>query len=126
LIKTLEDKLTTAEAAARDQANTGIELARETNQKEIERLKYDLEQTQQMAQTNQSQIIQQGELIEQLQEKLNFVENQMIDIGILQSQAIEIRKRVLAAQQDLLAKVETIQNFQLIDQVLENISFREK
>jgi hypothetical protein len=51
----------------------------------------------------------------------------VIDIGIFQSQAIEIRKRVLATQQDLLAKVETIQNnCQLIDQVLENISFREK
>jgi small-conductance mechanosensitive channel len=80
-----------------------------------------------MAQNNQSQISQQGELIGKLQAKLNFVESQMIDIGIFQSQAIEIRKRVLAAQQDLLAKVETIQNHcQLIDQVLENISFREK
>ena len=80
-----------------------------------------------MAQTIQSQISQQGELIGQLYAKLNFTENQMIDIGIFQSQAIEIWKRVLATQQDLLAKVETIQNhYQLIDQVLENISFREK
>jgi hypothetical protein len=51
----------------------------------------------------------------------------VIDIGIFQSQAKEIQKRVSAAQQDLLAKVETIQNnCQLIDQVLENISFKEK
>jgi hypothetical protein len=56
LIKTLEDKLATAEATARDQVNTGIELAREIDQKEIERLKSDLEQTQKMAQTSQSQI----------------------------------------------------------------------
>jgi hypothetical protein len=80
-----------------------------------------------MAQTNESQISQQGELIGKLQAKLNFAESQMIDIGIFQSQAIEIRKRVSAGQQDLLAKVETIQNhYQLIDQVLEKISFREK
>jgi hypothetical protein len=80
-----------------------------------------------MAQTNKSQIIQQGELIGKLQAKLNFGESQMIDIRIFQSQAIEIQKRVSGAQQDLLAKVETIQNhYQLIDQVLENISFREK
>jgi chromosome segregation ATPase len=110
LIKTLEAKLATAEAAARDQANTGIEQARAADQKEIERLKSDLEQTQQAAQTSQSQISQQEELIGQLQAKLNFAESQVIDIGIFQSQAIEIRKRVSATQQDLLAKVETIQN----------------
>jgi hypothetical protein len=127
LIKTLEAKLATTEAAARDQANTGIEQARATDQKEIERLKSDLEQTQQAAQTSQSQISQQEELIGQLQAKLNFVESQVIDIGIFQSQAIEIRKRVSAAQQDLLAKVETIQNLcQIIDQVLEDISLRER
>jgi hypothetical protein len=66
-------------------------------------------------------------LIGQLHAKLNLSESQMIDIEIFQSQAIEIRKRVSVAQQDLLAKMETIQNHcQLIYQVLENISFREK
>jgi hypothetical protein len=80
-----------------------------------------------VVQTSQSQKSQQEELIEQLQDKLNFVESQVIDIGIFKSQAIEIRKTVSTTQQDLLAKVETIQNnCQLIDQVLENISFREK
>jgi hypothetical protein len=42
LIKTLEDKLDTTKATAIDQANTCIDLARATNQKEIERLKSDL------------------------------------------------------------------------------------
>jgi hypothetical protein len=47
----------------------------------------------------------------------------MIDIGIFQSQAIEIQKRISTTQQGLLAKVETIQNHcQLIDQALERIS----
>jgi hypothetical protein len=127
LIKTLEAKLATTEETARDQGNTGIEQARVADQKEIEQLKSDLEQTHQAAQTNQSQISQQEELIAQLQTKLNFAKSHMIDIGIFQSQAIEIQKRVSATQQGLLAKVETIQNHcQLIDQVLENISFREK
>jgi hypothetical protein len=49
LIKTLEAKLVTAEAVARDQANSGIEQARAADQKEIERLKTDLKQTQQVA-----------------------------------------------------------------------------
>jgi hypothetical protein len=123
----LEAKLATTEATVRDQVNTGLELVRAADQKEIERLKSDLEQTQLSAQTSQSQISQQEELIGQLQEKLNFAESQVIDIGIFQSQAIEIRKRVSAAQQDLLAKVETIQNHcQNIDQVLEDISLRER
>ena len=43
LIKTLEAKLATVEAAAKDQANIGIEQARVADQKEIERLKSDLE-----------------------------------------------------------------------------------
>jgi hypothetical protein len=58
---------------------------------------------------------------------LNFAESQVIDIGIFKSQAIEIRKRVLVAQQDLLVKVEAIQNHcQTIDQVLKDISLRER
>ena len=66
-------------------------------------------------------------MIEQLQAKLDFVESQVIDIGIFQFQAIEIRKRVSVSQQGLLAKVETIQNnCQLIDWVFENLSLREK
>ena len=43
LIKTLEAKLATAEAAAKEQANTGLEQARVVDQKEIERLKSNLE-----------------------------------------------------------------------------------
>jgi hypothetical protein len=45
LIKTLEAKLATTEATATDQANTSLEQARVVDQKEIERLKADLEQT---------------------------------------------------------------------------------
>ena len=49
LIKTLEAKLATIKAAAKYQTNTGIEQARVADQKEIEWLKTDLEQTQLMA-----------------------------------------------------------------------------
>jgi hypothetical protein len=127
LIKTLEVKLATTEATAKDQANTTLEQAIIDDQKEIEHLKVDLKQTQLMAQISQIQISQQGELIKKLCAKLEFVESQVIDIGIFQSQAIEIRKRLSTAQQGLLVKVETIQsNCQLIDQVLENLSLRER
>jgi DNA repair exonuclease SbcCD ATPase subunit len=127
LIRTLEAKLATTEENARDQVNTGLEQARAADQKEIERLRSDLEQIHQSAQTSQAQVSQQEELIRQLQVKLNSAESQVIDIGIFKSQAIEIRKRVSVAQQDLLAKVEAIQNHcRTIDQVLEDISLRER
>ena len=58
---------------------------------------------------------------------MNSVESQVIDIRISKSQAIEVQKRVSVAQQDLLAKVEAIQNhFQTIDQALKDISLRER
>jgi hypothetical protein len=58
---------------------------------------------------------------------LNSVKSQVIDIRIFKSQAIEIQKRLSVAQQDLLAKVEAIENHcRTIDQVLEDISLRER
>jgi hypothetical protein len=81
----------------------------------------------QSAQVSQTQVNQQEEKIRQLQSKLISVENQVIDIMTFQSQATEIRKKVEMAQQNLLAKVEAIQNhFQTIDQVLKDISLRER
>jgi hypothetical protein len=127
LITTLETKLSIAEVATTDQESATLEKARIKDQKEIEWLKVDLEQTQLKVQMSQTQISQQGELIDQLRAKLEFVESQVIDIGIFQSQVIEIRKRLSSAQQGVLEKVETIQSsFQLIDQVLENLSLKER
>jgi uncharacterized protein YoxC len=81
----------------------------------------------QLAQISQTQVSQQEEQIKLLQSKLISVENQVIDITIFQSQAMEIRKKVEVAQQDLLAKVETIQNhFHTIEQALKDISLRER
>jgi hypothetical protein len=56
LIKTLEAKMDIVETAARDQTNTCIDQPRAADQKEIERLQSNLEQTQQVAQTIQLQI----------------------------------------------------------------------
>jgi hypothetical protein len=85
LIKTLEAKLATAEVVAKDQTSVTLEQARIEDQKEIEWLKVDLEQTQLKVQTIQTQISQEGELIDQLRANLKFSESQVIDIGIFQS-----------------------------------------
>jgi hypothetical protein len=54
-------------------------------------------------------------------------EKQVVDKEMFKSQAAEIRHKVLTTQQNLLAKVRTIQNhFRTIEQILENISLRER
>jgi hypothetical protein len=81
----------------------------------------------QSVQIKQAQVSQQEELIQQLQSKLISAENQAIDIDTFWYQATEIQQKVEIAQQGLLAKVEIIQNhFQTIDQVLKDISLRER
>jgi hypothetical protein len=97
------------------------------DKKEIELLKDKLEQEEPVAQASQIQVCQQKDLIEQLQVRLEFTESQVINIRIFQSQAMETRSRVSAAQQSLLANIETIwDNCLLIDQVSENLSVRER
>jgi hypothetical protein len=98
LMKTLEAKLATAEEVAKDQESARIEQARMVDKKEIELLKAKLKQAELVAQTSQIQVGQQKDLIEQLQVRLEFVESQVINIGIFQSQAMEIRSRVYVAQ----------------------------
>jgi hypothetical protein len=66
-------------------------------------------------------------LIQQLQARVEIAESKVIDIGMFQSQAMEIQIRVSAAQQNLIGKVEEIRdNCLLVNQVLENLSARER
>ena len=97
------------------------------DKKEIELVKAKLEQAELVAQTSQIQVGQQKDLIEQLQDRVEIAESKVINIGMFQSQAMEIRGRVSAAQRNLLAKVEVIRdNCLLVNQVLENLSVRER
>jgi hypothetical protein len=58
---------------------------------------------------------------------VEIAESKVIKIGMFQSQAMEIRSRVSAAQRGLLTKVEIIRdNCLLVDQVMENLSVRER
>jgi hypothetical protein len=127
LISKLQTQIAAVETNARNEAYKDLEQARAADQQEIEQLKSNLEQMHQSAQISQTQVNQQEELIKQLQSKLNSTESQVIDITVFQTQAMEIRKKIEAAQQGLLSKVEIIQNhFQMIDQALNNITLRER
>jgi hypothetical protein len=94
---------------------------------EIELFKTKLEQAELMVRNGQIQAGQQKDLIEQLQARVEITESKVINIRMFQSQAMEIRSRVFVAQQNLLTKVEVIWgNCLLVNQVLENLSVREK
>jgi hypothetical protein len=54
-------------------------------------------------------------------------ENMVIDITVFQAQALEVCKKLESTQQSLFDKVKAIQNhFQVVNQSLDNICFREK
>jgi hypothetical protein len=94
---------------------------------EIELLKTKLEQAQLVVRDGQMQASQKKYLIEQLQARVEIAESKVINIRMFQSQVMEIRSRVSAAQRNLLAKVEVIRdNCLLVNQVLENLSARER
>ena len=58
LIRKLEARVATTEVNARDEENKGFKKARVTDQQEIKRLKFDLEQMHQSAQISQTQVSQ--------------------------------------------------------------------
>jgi hypothetical protein len=126
LIQTLEARLTIATKTGKDQTSVGIEQARLADKNDIELLKTKLKQEQLVVREGQMQEIQQRDLIQQLQARVGIAESKEIDIGMFQSQAMEIRGRVSAAQRSFLAKVEAIRdNCFLVKQVSENLSARE-
>jgi hypothetical protein len=65
---------------------------------EIELLKTRLEQVELVVQNGQIQVGQQKDLIEQLQARVEIFKSKVIDIGMFQSQAMDIWSRVSAAQ----------------------------
>jgi hypothetical protein len=86
----------------------GIEQARLVDKNEIELLKTNLEQAQLVVQDGQIEASQQKDLIEQLQARVEIAKSKVINIWMFQSQGMEIRSRVSAAQRNFLSKVEVI------------------
>jgi len=127
LIKTLEARLATTTETSKDQVSVGIEKARLDDKGEIELLKTKLKQAQLVVRDGQMQASQQKDLIEQLQARVEISKSKVINIGMFYSQAMEIQSRVSAGQQNLLTNVEVIRdNCLLVNQVLENLSARER
>ena len=78
-------------------------------------------------QASQGQVIQHEELARQLQDRMNSIQNQVIDLKVFQAKAPEMHMKIEAEQQRLISKVEVIQNyFQEVIQSYDNIVFKEK
>jgi signal transduction histidine kinase len=71
--------------------------------------------------------IQQEELVKQLQAKINLTENTVVDMEIFQAQALEVHEKLESTQQNLLTKVEVVQNYyRVADHSLNNIHLKER
>jgi hypothetical protein len=69
----------------------------------------------------------QGELVKQLQAKINIIENTAVDMAIFQAHALEVHEKMESSQQNLLTKVEVVQNYyRVADQSLNNIHLKER
>ena len=63
----------------------------------------------------------------QLPDRLNSIQNQVIDLKVFQAWALEVHMKIEAEQQILISKVEVIQNyFQEVSQSFDNIVLKEK
>jgi hypothetical protein len=78
-------------------------------------------------QASQGRATQQDDLVRQLQVEVSSTENMIVDIAVFQAQALEVQKELEVAQQNLLNRVETVQDhFRAIDQALNDICLRER
>jgi cob(I)alamin adenosyltransferase len=78
-------------------------------------------------QDSQGQATQQEELVIQLQERLNSIQNQVIDLKFFQDLSVEVHTKIEAEQQRLISKIEIIQNyFQEVNNFFDNFIFKEK
>jgi hypothetical protein len=127
IIAQLQSQIRNTENNIKDDINNGLEQARVVDKQEIQLLKSSLDEMYKKMQAIQGQVIQQGELARQLQDKLNSIQNHVIDLTVFQAHALEVHMKIEAEQQTLISKVEVIQNyFREVSQSLENIVFKEK
>jgi hypothetical protein len=127
MIAQLQSQIRNSESSIREEINKGLEQARAADKQEIQLLKSSLDEMYKKMQASQGQVIQQEELARQLQDRLNSIQNQVIDLKKFQAQALEVHMKIEAEQQRLISKVEVIQNyFQEVSQSFDNIVFKEK
>ena len=79
------------------------------------------------SQASRELVIKREELVKQLQAKVNLTENMIVDMEIFQAQALEVHEKMESAQQNLLTKVEVVQNYyRVANHSLNNIYIKER
>jgi hypothetical protein len=127
MIVQLQNQLKDTEKNIKEEINKGLEQARAADKQEIKLLKSSLDELCKKMQNSQGQATQQEELARQLQERLNSIQNQVIDLKVFQDLSLEVHTKIEAEQQRLISKVEIIQNyFQEVSNSFDNIIFKEK
>jgi hypothetical protein len=127
MIAQLQRQLKDTEKNISEEINKGLEHARTVDKQEIQMLKASLNEMYMKMQASRGQATQQEELTKQLQERLDSIQNQVIDMKVFQAQALEVHTKIEAGQHKLISKVEIIQNyFQQVSQSFDSILLKEK
>jgi hypothetical protein len=127
LIKTLEARIASAAEDAKSQTSGAIELAQLADRKEIEVLKTKLEQANSVIRDGRVQFDHQKDTIMQLRAQLQVAESKTIDVEMIKSRAVDIRRKISSAQQSLLNKIgEFRNNCLLINQISENLTVKKR
>jgi hypothetical protein len=87
LISQLKNQVKMVENIVRSEMDKDFKQIRASDGKEIQQLKYNLDEMQKNSQTN-------DELVRQLQVKVSVTEKEVVDISIFQTQTLEVHKEL--------------------------------
>jgi chromosome segregation ATPase len=126
-ITQLQDRLKENERNIGWGIQKGLEQARLKDMQEIQKLNKDLDEAKHLIQVTQEQVQKLGEENKQLHDKINFITNQVVELGHFRTQASEIYARIEEEQQKVLWNLEIIQNyFQESNKSMENVFQKER
>ena len=91
--------------------NKGLKRSRFNDIQEIQKLKASLDEANLKIQVAQAQVLQQEEMNKQLQNKINSIQNQVVELEIFQAQVLEIHTKIEKEQHGVLLKLDFIQNY---------------
>jgi chromosome segregation ATPase len=127
MIAELQSQLKETERSISREINKGLEQARFNDIQEIQKLKASLDEANLKIQVGRAQVLQQEEMNRQLQNKINSIQNQVVELEIFRAQALEIRTKIEKEQHEVFFKLEFIQNyFQEASKSLESILLEER
>jgi hypothetical protein len=94
MIAQLQNQLKETERNISREIKKGLERARFNDIQEIQKLKASLDEENLKIQVPQAQVLQQEEMNKQLQNKINSIQNQVVELEIFQAQVLEIHTKI--------------------------------